>query len=332
MKKILTASNYEVIPLDQRTNVRFYSSIDPGSYVPPHWHDAIEIIYLIEGALKVTVEGTTNILKDGQCTLIQSGQVHSTLCTHPNRSIVFQIPQTFMEKYLPEAGRLNFCLSETDQHNKHVPESIFISDSNATPDSLPISDSSTVTATAPGAPDCQVPSSNCAPLPHLKENLEKMLGIMDSQPDGALLLFNGILFETLYLLYHNFSAPAQDQTFSRQSQNLKKLQPVLDYINQNYNRQISLTEISQVAMFDSKYFCRFFKKCMGTTFLEYQNEIRISRIYQDLISTDDKISTILERHGFTNYKLFRRLFYNYFEATPTQIRAAYKKEESTCTF
>ena len=311
MKKILTASNYEVIPLDQRTNVRLYSSVDPGSYVPPHWHDAIEIIYLIEGELKVTVEGTTNILKSGQCTLIQSGQVHSTLCTHPNRSIVFQIPQAFMEKYLPE--------------------------------------DSARTAAIPATPDCSIPSSDHTPLQHLKQNLEKMLYIIDTQPNGAFLLFNGLLFETLYLLYRNFSTPAQDQTFSRQSQNLKKLQPVLDYINQNYNRNISLAEISQVAMFDAKYFCRFFKKCMGTTFLEYQNEIRISKIYQDLISTEDKVSTILERHGFTNYKLFRRLFYKYFEATPTTVRAASRvaaarpqetefspkacqKEDHICTF
>ena len=53
MKKVITASNYEVIPLDLRTNVRFYTSVDFGSYVPPHWHDAIEILYLQEGELKV---------------------------------------------------------------------------------------------------------------------------------------------------------------------------------------------------------------------------------------------------------------------------------------
>mgnify|MGYP004503760527 FL=1 len=73
-------------------------------------------------------------------------------------------------------------------------------------------------------------------------------------------------------------------------------------------------------MFDPKYFCRFFKKCMGTTFLEYQNDIRISHIYQDLVSTNDKISVILERHGFTNYKLFRKIFYEHFCATPTEVR------------
>ena len=50
-------------------------------------------------------------------------------------------------------------------------------------------------------------------------------------------------------------------------------------------------------MFDPKYFCRFFKKCMGTTFLEYQNDIRISHIYQDLVSTNDKISEVRKNNS-----------------------------------
>ena len=75
MKKVITTSNYEVIPLDFRTNVRFYTSVDFGSYVPPHWHDAIEILYLQEGELKVNTEGTSRNLRSGQCTLIQPGYI-----------------------------------------------------------------------------------------------------------------------------------------------------------------------------------------------------------------------------------------------------------------
>ena len=73
-------------------------------------------------------------------------------------------------------------------------------------------------------------------------------------------------------------------------------------------------------MFEKKYFCRFFKKHMGLTFLEYQNEIRLSRIYKDILTTDLKIADILEKHGFTNYKLFRKMFQYHFHATPTEIR------------
>ena len=54
--------------------------------------------------------------------------------------------------------------------------------------------------------------------------------------------------------------------------------------------------------------------------MEYQNELKLSYIYRDLISTDDKISEILEKHGFTNYKLFRRMFAKHFSATPSKVR------------
>lgn len=59
---------------------------------------------------------------------------------------------------------------------------------------------------------------------------------------------------------------------------------------------------------------------MGITFLEYQNEYRLSFIYRDLITTRDPVHVILERHGFINYKLFRRMFLEHFGNTPTQIR------------
>lgn len=299
MNKIITASNYEVIPLDAKTNVRFYTSIDPGSYVPPHWHDAIEIVYLQEGELKITTEGASRQLLPGQCILVQPNTVHSTLCTHPNRAIVFQIPLAFMEKFVPDFAFLTFQLDDPSK----------LDNPSATPELAARSDTADE-------------KRQWAKLQQFKKNLEKMQFIMDTEPDGALLLFNGVLFDTLYQLYHNFSkvhavtAPAD----TRQSRNLEKLKPVLNYINDNYNRPISLEEISRISMFDSKYFCRFFKKCMGTTFLEYQNQIRISHIYQDLISTNDKVGDILERHGFTNYKLFRRIFFEHFGCTPTEIR------------
>ena len=60
--------------------------------------DAIEILYLQEGELKVNTESTSRNLRSGQCTLIQPNKVHSTLCTRPNKAIVFQIPLLFLEK------------------------------------------------------------------------------------------------------------------------------------------------------------------------------------------------------------------------------------------
>ena len=283
MDKILTQTNYELIPLDDKTNVRFYTSFDSGSIVAPHWHDAIEVIYLQKGALKITIENNTFELTENQCIVISPYVIHSTLCSRANQAIVFQIPTSFIYKYISNEHSLIFNLkdpAETDVQQGHID--------------------------------------------HFKECLQKMQYLADEKTDGSDLLFNSMLYDVLYQLYKNIIQPMISSKHLKHEKNLKILEPVLNYIVNHYNEPISLEEISSIASFEPKYFCRFFKKNMGITFLEYQNEIKLSKIYNEVISTDDKISDILTRHGFTNYKLFRKLFYAHFNATPSEIRKAIK--------
>ena len=124
---------------------------------------------------------------------------------------------------------------------------------------------------------------------------------------------------------HNFSVKVFQSDLSRLKKDLDRLNLVLNYISENYKRPISLDEIAGVAYLQTGYFFHFFKKKMGVTFLEYQNEYRLSFIYKDLINTKDPVHVTLERHGFTNYKLFRRMFQEHFWCTPTKVRENMRK-------
>ncbi|WP_236877887.1 helix-turn-helix transcriptional regulator [Clostridioides difficile] len=101
---------------------------------------------------------------------------------------------------------------------------------------------------------------------------------------------------------------------------LSKFEPVLEYTNINYKSPISINKIATVAHLQPEYFCRKFKQYMGQTYLEYLNDVRISHIYKDLINTNDTLCSILETHGFTNTKLFYRIFKEKFKCTPKHIR------------
>lgn len=273
------SSNYEIISVREDTQVHFRTSIDPGSYIPPHWHDAVEIVYMQEGELTFTIEQKTYHLLSGQCILVNPNIIHATKCTAPNKAIIFQIPVNFLENYIPNVRQLLFTVSD--------------------PETDPLKRSK---------------------LDLLKQTLEKMQLINDLKPDGGILRFNSLLFEIMFQIYHNFSVQVFHADVTGKNKALKRLAPVLNYTVRHYNQPISIEEIAGVAALQPRYFCRFFKKCMGVTFLEYQNELRLSHIYRDLLTTDDKISVILERHGFTNYKLFRRMFAKYFSATPSKVR------------
>lgn len=272
-------NTYEMIQVAQNTGVRFFTSTDPGSYIPNHWHPAIEIIYMLEGKLIVTIESFARTIYAGQCILINSSVIHSTKCTSPNKAIVFQIPLNFISTYIPDVHNLIFTLEETNKN--------------------PV---------------------NQTKLDIFKNTLKQMQIVDDIRPEGFILRFNSLLFEILFQLYHNFSTRIFHGNQTQKTKDLDRLNQILSYTAQHYNRPISIGEIADIACLESRYFCRFFKKYMGTTFLEYQNELRLSYIYHDLLTTNETIQNILERHGFTNYKVFRRVFFEHFHATPSQIR------------
>ena len=274
-----SAYPYEVIHVPQSTHVRFELFTDLGSYVPPHWHRALEILYIQEGELEVTVESGLYLLKAGQCMLINSKVPHATKCLHGNKGLLMQIPISFIETYIPDINRLMFVYNCAAK-NPLQPEK----------------------------------------TERVKETLNRMMLINEIKPEGFLLRFNSLLFELLFQLYHNFRVEISKSALDKQTKNLSRLDPVIQYTADHYKQPISLEEIAETAALKPEYFCRFFKKNMGITYLEYLNEVRLSKIYQDLLNTDIPVVRLLEAHGFTNYKLFRRMFREHFKDTPSNIR------------
>ena len=88
--------SYEIIDYSGITNVKFYTSTDNGSYIPSHWHRAVEILYMQEGELDVTVESSSFTIYPGDCILVNANVIHSTKCVVPNKAIVLQIPLDFI--------------------------------------------------------------------------------------------------------------------------------------------------------------------------------------------------------------------------------------------
>ena len=157
-------------------------------------------------------------------------------------------------------------------------------------------------------------------LLQIKTVLENMAVVEDIQPEGGFLRFNSLLFELLYELYHNFRVPVAPTVLPASAKMLEALTPVIDYTHDHYMEPISIDRVSSIAHLQPEYFCRKFRRLMGQTYLEYLNDVRLSYVYEDLIHTNLRLYEILDKHGFTNYKLFRRLFRKKFSCTPGELR------------
>ena len=115
--------------------------------------------------------------------------------------------------------------------------------------------------------------------------------------------------EIFFELLNHFAS--QDESIQKPEKNeiLNRLEKIIGYIDEHHAEQLSLELIASHFFLSREYFSRFFKKNMGVTFTRYLNQVRLMHIYQDICNTTTGIMEFGELHGFTNYKLFNKMFH-----------------------
>lgn len=92
------------------------------------------------------------------------------------------------------------------------------------------------------------------------------------------------------------------------------------YIEENYDRPISLKEAASVVNTSVRYFCKVFKNYTGITFVDYLTRLRIEKSKSLLINPHRRISEVAFEVGFESLTQFNRSFKKYTGKTPTKYR------------
>ncbi len=98
---------HEIVSRNPDVEVRFYLSKDMGSYVMPHWHSDLELVYVLEGTITLTFENQKRTIKGGEFIVVNSRVVHSVLATE-NTAFVLQVPLEVLKKYVPNVEQYYF--------------------------------------------------------------------------------------------------------------------------------------------------------------------------------------------------------------------------------
>lgn len=96
---------------------------------------------------------------------------------------------------------------------------------------------------------------------------------------------------------------------------------VMEYINQNYYRQITLEQLSQQFKFHPAHIIRCLQYRYGVTPIEAVNNVRIEKAKQLLQNTSMPVAEISARIGFTTPSYFNRLFKKQTGLTPREYRS-----------
>ena len=131
------------------------------------------------------------------------------------------------------------------------------------------------------------------------------------------------LFEILSLLSATTDFDfINNETYTPTNDSFKKdrLSDVYQYVKENYKKEISLDEVAQIANLTPTSFCRMFKSKTKKNFIEYLNEIRISKACKLLIESDMSVSEIAYECGYKTVPNFNKLFKKNTSNTPKEYQ------------
>ncbi|MDR1723899.1 MAG: AraC family transcriptional regulator [Tannerella sp.] len=105
----------------------------------------------------------------------------------------------------------------------------------------------------------------------------------------------------------------------------ERLDKVCQYIHKNFSEPIRLEEVASLAGLTPNSFCRYFKKRMRKTFIQYLNEIRIGHAKKLLIEGRETIATLSMESGFNNVSNFIAQFKRSTNMLPSEYQRIYHK-------
>lgn len=100
-----------------------------------------------------------------------------------------------------------------------------------------------------------------------------------------------------------------------------RLNRVLEYINQNFSRELRLWELAQIAGMSPHYFCELFKASTGMTAHQYVLRCRIERAKKYLRDSKLTLSSVSTATGFADQSHFTKIFGRFVGVTPSRFRA-----------
>lgn len=153
------------------------------------------------------------------------------------------------------------------------------------------------------------------------DGLLKMCERLDFELEIKAVIKMGLSCESAYELFEDkFEAEAS------MYDNMTVIKMAKKYIDENFDKDISLHDLGKHVNMNSAYFSRIFKQVTNKNFIDYLTDIRIEKAKQLVLNGNFKVSEIAEKVGYRSVSYFGRIFK---QATGCTPREYYIREAMT---
>ena len=152
--------------------------------------------------------------------------------------------------------------------------------------------------------------------------LDKLISVY-LQPSSVktIVAYKKIAYEFLELLIQRHTKTVlNEEDYKKQFKRLDSFHHIVDFIEKNYNKDLSVAGLASEFNMSASYFAHFFKQYSRKSVIEFVNETRIQRAKQFLEKEETTISEIALRVGFLDINYFSRKFKAVTGITPTEYK------------
>lgn len=96
-----------------------------------------------------------------------------------------------------------------------------------------------------------------------------------------------------------------------------------DYIEQNYNAKISVSDLSELVALSRRTFERRFKKATSNSVLEYHQRVKIEAAKKEFEKGRKTVNEVMYEVGYADAKAFRDVFRKFTNMTPVDYQTKY---------
>ena len=158
-----------------------------------------------------------------------------------------------------------------------------------------------------------------------KELRDKFLHYNTLEPLAQFINFLEIL--SVLSVYSGEALSSQTAVKKYTDEDGKRMRDIFQFTLNNFNRQIPLEEVADLANMTVHGFCRYFKKRTDKTYVNFLIDIRLGHACKLLSKGESDIAEIAYQSGFNNITHFNRKFKEKKKMTPSAYRQNLRSEK-----
>ena len=107
---------------------------------------------------------------------------------------------------------------------------------------------------------------------------------------------------------------------NNEQQEERTIHSITRFMQEHLSEEISLTVLAEEFHLNPNYISQLFKNEIGVGFLSYLTSLRLEHAKKLLLTTDLSVSEISEQSGYSDYRVFTKIFKKSESVTPSQFR------------